>query len=125
MFAEKYGAKYDKAVTCLTKDRDKLLTFYDFPAEHWDHLRTSDEIDKPELQKTHRFSVRLRSAVFLPRPRSEPRRAQRRSRVAAGHRAAVRSTLEGREHGATFVQAGRAVTAMRVRSTRGRMDPHG
>ena len=40
-FAEKYGAKYEKAVTCLTKDRDKLLTFYDFPAEHWDHLRTS------------------------------------------------------------------------------------
>src|SRR6188472_3416886 len=38
-FAEKYGAKYDKAVACLTKDRDALLTFYDFPAEHWDHLR--------------------------------------------------------------------------------------
>src|SRR3954468_12437474 len=43
--AEKYGAKYDKAVTCLTKDRDKLLTFYDFPAEHWDHLRTSNPIE--------------------------------------------------------------------------------
>src|SRR4051794_41156414 len=124
-FAEKYGAKYEKAVTCLTKDRDKLLTFYDFPAEHWDHLRTSDEIDKPELQKMHCFSVRLRSAVFLPRPSSEPRRAQRRSRVAAGHRAAVRSTLDGREHGATFVQAGRAITAMCVRPTHGRMDPHG
>ncbi len=36
-FADKYGAKYDKAVTCLVKDRDALLTFYDFPAEHWDH----------------------------------------------------------------------------------------
>jgi transposase-like protein len=33
-FAEKYGAKYEKAVTCLVKDRDALLTFYDFPAEH-------------------------------------------------------------------------------------------
>ena len=33
-FADKYGAKYDKAVTCLVKDRDALLTFYDFPAEH-------------------------------------------------------------------------------------------
>src|SRR3982750_3317629 len=40
-FAEKYGAKYEKAVTCLTKDRAALLAFYDFPAEHWDHLRTS------------------------------------------------------------------------------------
>ncbi len=39
-FAEKYGAKYEKAVSCLTKDQDALLTFYDFPAEHWDHLRT-------------------------------------------------------------------------------------
>src|SRR3954468_24516535 len=34
-FAEKYGAKYEKAVICLTKDRDALLTFYAFPAEHW------------------------------------------------------------------------------------------
>src|SRR4051812_26019794 len=39
-FAAKYAAKYGKAVTCLVKDRDALLTFYDFPAEHWDHLRT-------------------------------------------------------------------------------------
>ncbi len=45
MFAEKYGAKYGKAVTCLTKDQDALLTFYDFPAEHWDHLRTSNPIE--------------------------------------------------------------------------------
>src|SRR5829696_7907621 len=44
-FAEKYGAKYEKAVTCLTKDRDALLTFYDFPAEHWDHLRTTNPIE--------------------------------------------------------------------------------
>ena len=41
-FAEKYGAKYDKAVTCLTKDREALLAFYDFPAEQWDHLRTGN-----------------------------------------------------------------------------------
>ena len=36
---EVYGAKYTKAVECLTKDRNALLTFYDFPAEHWKHLR--------------------------------------------------------------------------------------
>jgi len=33
-FAEKYGAKYEKATACLTKDQDALLTFFDFPAEH-------------------------------------------------------------------------------------------
>ena len=38
VFADKYGAKYDKAVACLTKDREALLAFFDFPAEHWDHL---------------------------------------------------------------------------------------
>jgi putative transposase len=45
-FAEKYGSKYEKAVACLTKDRDALLTFYDFPAEHLDHLRTANPIEK-------------------------------------------------------------------------------
>ncbi|TWU61725.1 Transposase, Mutator family [Crateriforma conspicua] len=37
-FLEKYGAKYSQACDCLKKDRDVLLTFYDFPAEHWSHL---------------------------------------------------------------------------------------
>jgi putative transposase len=35
------GAKYSGAVKCLTKDRDALLAFYNFPTEHWDHVRTS------------------------------------------------------------------------------------
>jgi transposase-like protein len=42
IFVDKYEAKYPKAVDCLTKDREALLTFFDFPAEHWDHLRTSN-----------------------------------------------------------------------------------
>src|SRR6266700_8211691 len=42
---ETWGAKYDKAVECLTKDRDALLAFYDFPAEHWKHLRTTNPIE--------------------------------------------------------------------------------
>src|SRR5438105_11367339 len=46
VFAEKYRVKYGRAVECLAKDRDALLAFYDFPAEHWDHLRTTDEMDK-------------------------------------------------------------------------------
>jgi putative transposase len=45
VFADKYAAKYDKAVACLTKDREALLAFFDFPAEHWDHLRTSNPIE--------------------------------------------------------------------------------
>jgi transposase-like protein len=37
--------KWDKAVAKLVKDRDALLTFYDFPAEHWKHIRTSNPIE--------------------------------------------------------------------------------
>ena len=41
-FIEAYGAKYDKAVERLIKDRERLLSFYDFPAEHWKHIRTTN-----------------------------------------------------------------------------------
>ena len=61
-FAAKYGVKYAKAVTCLTKDRDALLTFYDFPAEHWDHLRTSNPIESVFATVRHR-TVRTRGAL--------------------------------------------------------------
>lgn len=46
-FATEYGAKYPKAITTLKKDADALLTFFDFPAEHWKHLRTSNVIESP------------------------------------------------------------------------------
>jgi transposase-like protein len=45
LFVATYQAKYDKASACLAKDRDVLLTFYDFPAEHWRHLRTTNPIE--------------------------------------------------------------------------------
>ncbi len=61
-FAEKYGAKYEKAVTCLLKDRDALLCFYDFPAEHWDHLRTSNPIESVFATVRHR-TVRTKGAL--------------------------------------------------------------
>ena len=61
-FAGKYVAKYEKAVTCLTKDRDALLTFYDFPAEHWDHLRTSNPIESVFATVRHR-TVRTKGAL--------------------------------------------------------------
>src|SRR5262249_11521412 len=55
--ATEYGAKYPKAVTTLEKDADALLTFFDFPAEHWKHLRTSNVIESPFA------TVRLRQRV--------------------------------------------------------------
>ena len=61
-FADKYGAKYDKAVACLVKDRDALLAFYDFPAEHWDHLRTTNPIESVFATVRHR-TVRTKGAL--------------------------------------------------------------
>ena len=53
-FIELYQAKYDKAVGCLKKDRDALLAFYDFPAEHWKHLRTTNPIESTFATVRHR-----------------------------------------------------------------------
>ena len=55
-FVQSYQPKYPKAAQCLAKDKDSLLTFYDFPAEHWPHLRTSNPIESTFA------SVRLRTA---------------------------------------------------------------
>ena len=55
-FTGKFGAKYDKAVACLAKDRGALLAFYDFPAEHWKHVRSSNPIESTFA------TVRLRTA---------------------------------------------------------------
>jgi transposase-like protein len=62
VFTEKYGVKYDKAVDCLTKDRETLLAFYDFPAEHWDHLRTSNPIESVFATVRHR-TVRTKGSL--------------------------------------------------------------
>jgi transposase-like protein len=53
-FVATYAVKYDKAVDCLTKDREALLAFYDFPAEHWKHLRTSNPIESTFATVRHR-----------------------------------------------------------------------
>jgi len=53
-FIETWGVKYDKAVECLIKDRDALLAFYDFPAEHWKHLRTTNVIESSFATIRHR-----------------------------------------------------------------------
>ncbi len=44
-FTATFQAKYPKATECLVKDQEQLLAFYDFPAEHWQHLRTSNPIE--------------------------------------------------------------------------------
>jgi hypothetical protein len=61
-FAEKYTPKYDKAVECLIKDRQTLLTFFDLPADHWDHLRTSNPIESVFATVRHR-TVRMKGAL--------------------------------------------------------------
>jgi putative transposase len=55
-FISTYEAKYPKATACLEKDREELLTFYDFPAEHWRHIRTTNPIESTFA------TVRLRTA---------------------------------------------------------------
>jgi transposase-like protein len=59
---EKYGAKYPRAAECLAKDRDALLAFYGFPAEHWEHLRTSNPIESVFATVRH-GTVRTKGAL--------------------------------------------------------------
>ena len=63
-FIEIWGVKYDKAVECLIKDRDALLAFYDFPAEHWKHLHTTNPIESSFATVRHRT---VRSKRTRPR----------------------------------------------------------
>jgi len=53
-FVESYALKYEKAADCLSQDRDALLAFYDFPAEHWKHLRTTNPIESTFATVRHR-----------------------------------------------------------------------
>jgi transposase-like protein len=53
-FIREFEAKYPKTVTCLTKDRDVLFTFYDFPAHHWAHLRSTNPIESTFATVRHR-----------------------------------------------------------------------
>ena len=54
IFINNFKAKYLKAVECLEKDQDKLLTFYDFPAENWQHIRTTNPIESTFATVKHR-----------------------------------------------------------------------
>jgi len=53
-FIKTYEAKYPKATDCLAKDKEELLAFYDFPAEHWGHIRTTNPIESTFATVRHR-----------------------------------------------------------------------
>ena len=81
LFVETYGVKYERAVAKLFKDRDVLLTFYDFPAEHWKHIRTTNP---PSQACKHALSGNNRKRLChgpqphaqnqrMPEPKDRPR----------------------------------------------------
>ena len=53
-FIKLYDAKYPKACECLRKDKESLFSFYDFPAEHWQHIRTTNPIESTFATIRHR-----------------------------------------------------------------------
>ncbi len=53
-FIDKYQNKYPKATECLIKDKDKLIVFYNFPAKHWQHIRTTNPIESTFVTVKHR-----------------------------------------------------------------------
>ena len=63
-FVAKYGTKYDKAADCLIKDREALLAFYDYPAEHWKHIRTANPIESTFASVRHR-TVKTKGCLSL------------------------------------------------------------
>ncbi|MBU2743327.1 transposase, partial [Acidithiobacillus albertensis] len=62
VFVRNYQAKYPKAVAKLEKDRAELLAFYDFPAEHWRHIRTTNAIESTFATVRHR-TTRTKNCV--------------------------------------------------------------
>ena len=108
-FLEDYSAKYPKATNCLKKDRDVLLTYYDFPAEHWKPVRTTNPIESTfaTIRLRHRRTkgngtrqATLTMLFNLAGPRGCPRRqtlaAPRRSR--ATHRSRQRHQIPRRQN---------------------------
>ena len=71
LFLETFSRKYPGATTCLEKDRDVLLTFYDFPADHWTHIRTTNPIESTfatvrlRTRKTKGAGSRLASLTMV------------------------------------------------------------
>ena len=87
-FTDGRATKYAKATACLGKDRDALLAFYDFPAEHWKHLRTTNPIESTFATVRHR-TIRskgcLSNKTALAMVFKLVEHAQRHSRRLDGH----------------------------------------
>ena len=88
--AGEWGRKFPTVAAAWRRAWDRVIPFFAFPPPIRRVIYTTDEIDKYLLATTLRFSVRSERAVFPSRPNSGSRRAQRRSRVAIGHRDAAR-----------------------------------
>jgi transposase-like protein len=86
-FIDDYGAKYPKATECLQKDKEELLMFYDFPAEHWVHLRTTNPIESTFAtvrQRTHKVKGAFSSKTVLAMSFKLMQSAQKRWRTLCG-----------------------------------------
>ena len=98
-FLKKYEAKYPAACECLKKDRDVLLTFYDFPAEHWKHLRTTNPIESTcatirlRHRRTKGSGTRRASLTMMFKLANS---AEKRSRRLNGHQQII-PLLEGKK----------------------------
>lgn len=98
-FLEKYEAKYPGACECLKKDRDALLAFYDFPAEHWKYLRTTNPIESTfatirlRHRRTKGSGTRRASLTMMFKLAQS---AQKRWRRLNGHQQII-SLLEGKK----------------------------
>ena len=108
-FVQTYEAKYPKAAECLAKDRDVLFTFYDFPAVHWIHLRTTNPIESTFATvrlRTSRLVAASRARAFYRRY-SNSRKAQnsagghsrRRDDREGHHRSSVQKRSRSAEKG--------------------------
>jgi putative transposase len=102
-FVESYALKYERAADCLSQDRDALLAFYEFPAEHWKHLRTTNPIESTFATVRHRTirskgCLSNRTALAMVFKLLEGTR-RARSRVQALHKPAGSSarSLQGQD----------------------------
>ncbi len=111
-FFSVYGKKFPEACECLSKDKDVLFSFYDFPAEHWVHLRTTNPIESTfatvrlRTEKTKGCGTRLATLAMVFKLVLETRKTWRKIK---GHRL-IPKVLEG----ATFVNGGLPDEAERV-----------
>ena len=92
-FGERCRAKFPKAVECLEKDKDALFTFYDFPAEHWQHIRSTNVIESTfsTVRRWHGQTKGLGSRVAtLAMVFKLTREAEKRWRKIAGYQLIVK-----------------------------------